>query len=345
MRPSAFAIPGDIATVTGGYIYERRLLEELRARGREVAHLQLPDDFLDLGRAEMDRAIDILRRVPPDCALILDGFVSGAADTAGLARARAPLVAVVHHPLAFETGLDAATRDRLFRTERDNLALMAHILVPSAHTADILVGRYGAEPGRITVAPPGTDAAPRPRRPSRPPLILSVGLLHPRKGHDVLLRALHRIADTDWRCVIVGAAHDADCAATLETLVRENELTDRVTLAGFLPDAALDALYAEATLFALATRYEGYGMVFDEATAWGLPIVTCATGAVPQTVPEGAALLVPPDAPDAFAAALRRILAEADLSAAMAARSAEAGRDRPGWADTAAIAGAVLDGL
>ncbi|PWJ22437.1 glycosyltransferase family 4 protein [Jannaschia seohaensis] len=345
MRPAAFAIPGDINTVTGGYIYERRLLMGLRDQGRDVQHLQLAAAFPDPSAADMAAAIDALADLPPERALILDGLVFGAIDTAGLARVRAPIVAMIHHPLALETGLSAARHAHLFRTERDNLRLARHVLVPSPHTADILAGDYATPRSRITIAPPGTDARPRRRHPIDPPLILSVGLQHPRKGHDVLLRALARLTHLPWRAVIAGSAHDPEHAALLARMVEELDLGARVHLAGRVPNAELDALYAEATLFTLATRYEGYGMVFDEALTWGLPIVACATGAVPQTVPEGTGRLVPPDDPGALAQAVTELLTDLPARDAMAARAAAAGAALPGWDDTARIAGEVLDGL
>lgn len=343
MRPAAFAIPGDINTVTGGYIYERRLLEGLRILGRDVAHIQLAASFPDPGAQDMADAVSALSGLEPERALILDGLVYGSIETRGLAQVRAPIVAMIHHPLALETGLSDARKAHLFKTERDNLALAAHVLVPSPHTADILTRDYDVAVDKITIARPGTDQRVRVRTATKPPLILSVGILHPRKGHDVVLRALAALVDTDWRAVIVGSAHDADYAALLAQMVQELGLSDRVHLAGKLPDADLDALYAQASVFALATRYEGYGMVFDEALSWGLPIVSCDTGAVPQTVPCGAGVLVPPDAPDAFAQALGQLLNDNAQRDDMAKRSALAGQSLPGWHDTARIAGQVLD--
>ena len=100
MIPAAFAIPGDIATLTGGYIYERRLLEGLRELGHNVQHLRLPSSFPDPNPAEMAEAIEALAAVDPERPLILDGLAFGAIDTAGLARVKAPVAAMLHHPLA-----------------------------------------------------------------------------------------------------------------------------------------------------------------------------------------------------------------------------------------------------
>ena len=102
-------------------------------------------------------------------------------------------------------------------------------------------------------------------------------------------------------------------------------------------------LYREARLFALATRFEGYGIVFDEALAHGLPIISCIAGAVPDTVPENAGLLVPPDAPEAFADALRQVLGDAKTHQNLATAARVAGRALSSWKDTAIIAAAALE--
>jgi glycosyltransferase involved in cell wall biosynthesis len=345
MRRAVFAIPGDIETKTGGYIYERSLLLALRAVGRDVAHLVLPASFPDPSPAEMAGAVAAMAEVPADVPLIIDGLVFGAVDTVGLARVRAPSVAMVHHPLALETGLSRARAAELATREADNLALAAHVVVPSPHTAAILMAQYGVARDRLSIALPGFGIPDPVRIPSDPPLILSVGILAPRKGHDILLAALARITDLDWQAVIVGAPHFPETAVALKAQCAALGLEPRVRFTGLIAEDALADRYRRATLFALATRYEGYGIVFGEAQLHGLPIVTCSTGAVPDTVPAAAGLLVPPEDAGAFADALRQILTDVDIRRRMAEASTNAGLSLPRWADTAAVMGAALDRL
>ena len=342
MRPLAFAIPGDIATLTGGYIYERRLLQGLRAAGHDVQHLELPASFPDPSAADMAKAVAALAQVPPDRPLILDGLVFGSIDTGGLGQVRAPLVAMIHHPLAQETGLTPDRRDYLFRTERDNLRLVRHVLVPSPHTRRILTDRYDVPPDAITVLRPGVDRPRLPPAPAAPPLILSVGILHPRKGHDILLDALSLLPDLDWQAVIVGNPWDRDHAAALERQRGASPLAARIRLAGRVSADELEELYARAAIFALATHYEGHGIVFDEALVRGLPIVSCRAGAVPDTVPQGAGLLVPPGDAATFAAALRQVIADPAQRRAMADTALAAGLLLPGWQQMADGASQVL---
>ena len=345
MTPAAFAIPGDIDQKTGGYIYEKSLLLALRAAGRPVAHVELPASFPDPTPADTARAIAQLAALPPDQPVILDGLVYGSIDTRGLASLKAPLVAMIHHPLGMETGLSPARATELLHREAANLTLAAHVVVPSPHTARILAANFGVPPARITIAPPGF-AAPDPlRTPVTPPLILSVGLIAVRKGHDVLIRALSRIADLEWQAQIVGGTHDPVYAAALKSRIEAATLTPRITMRGRMATEDLATLYQQATLFALATRYEGYGMVFGEALLHGLPIVTCSAGAVPETVPPGAGTLVTVDDDRAFAAALRHLLTDPAARTAMASTSTTAGHALPRWSATAAIMGGVLDRL
>ncbi|QBF30538.1 glycosyltransferase family 4 protein [Thalassococcus sp. S3] len=344
-RRVAFAIPGDLESTTGGYIYDRRLIAELRHLGRDVQHIPLGDSFPDPTPVDTKDAARRLAEVPADCPVVIDGLALGALAPNVLQGMSAPLVALIHHPLALETGLSAERRAYLHRLERDNLTGAAHVLVTSPHTAAVLQSDYQVPAEILTVARPGVDAHSHARvggRPLDPPLLLSVGLQVPRKGHDVLLRALAQIQDRPWHAVIAGAAQDPDCAADLAALVRELELTDRVRFAGRVPDAELATLYSDASIFMLATRYEGYGLVFDEAMLHGLPIVTCDVGAVPDTVAKGAALLVPPEDPKAFAGALARLLDDPALARNMTNASEAAGRRLPGWDKTGQIFEQVL---
>ncbi|WP_422072432.1 glycosyltransferase family 4 protein [Tranquillimonas rosea] len=344
MSRAVFAIPGDMHRRTGGFIYEARLLRTLNQIGVPTAHLELPAGFPDPTDAEMEATFAALAAVPADTPVILDGFVSGTIDPRGLARISAPLIAMVHHPLGLEAGLPPERAAFLKRNEAAALRHFAHILVPSAETARLLADEFGADPARITVAPPGFDRPVLDPRPAEPPLILSVGLLAPRKGHDVLIEALSRLTDIPWQAEIVGKAHERSTAEDLRHQVAARDLVGRVRFSGELDDNALAARFNAATIFALATRYEGYGMVLSEAMLYGLPIVSCDTGAVPGTVGD-AAHLVPRDDPDAFADALRMLLEVPSEAERLAARARCRAAMLPSWTDTARIAARAISSL
>lgn len=341
MTKAVFAIPGDKERRTGGFIYEATVLRVLNDIGCATGHLQLPGSFPDPTPEDMATTLAVLCSVPEDRPVILDGLVFGAIDPAGLARVSAPVIAMIHHPLGLETGLSEDRAGFLRANETAALKQASHIIVPSPHTAQVLTDDFGADPQRITVARPGFERPAIRSEAADPPLILSVGLLAERKGHDVLLDALSRIRDLHWQAVIVGKAHDPVFADTLRMRCERLELSDRVIFAGELDAVDLADHFSAAHVFALATRYEGYGMVLSEAMLFGLPVVSCSVGAVPDTV-GAAGILTPPDDPVAFAHALRLLLTDPQTADHYRRLSKTRAGDLSDWTDTARVFASVI---
>ncbi|MEH6692021.1 MAG: glycosyltransferase family 4 protein [Pseudorhizobium pelagicum] len=336
-----FAYPGELQTRTGGYGYDRRVIGALGDLGWDVKLVPLGEGFP--ARPDLAQADSILAAIPDGSILMVDGLAFGVLD--GVAETlgqRVRLFALVHHPLALETGLSEQTKAELAARERAALACTRGTVVTSAATARELVENYSIANEDVVTALPGTDPVPRSTGSGDVPSILSVGSLTRRKGHDVLIAALATLRDHSWTCRIVGSRDlDADVADELEQLIQTLQLQDRVTLVGEVED--VQAEFAGTDIFALASRYEGYGMVFAEALAHGLPIVGCAAGAVPEVVPATAGILVAPNSPEEFAAALRRLLDEPATRKAMAVGAARAGAALPSWRDTAAIIAQFLE--
>jgi glycosyltransferase involved in cell wall biosynthesis len=162
--------------------------------------------------------------------------------------------------------------------------------------------------------------------------LLCVAGLIPRKGHDVLFRALASIPDLKWRLTCVGSLErDPVTVARLRAQLSAAGLHDRVALVGEKDSAALDEFYDAADVFVLPTLYEGYGMVVAEALARGLPVIATATGAIVDLVAPDAGLVVLPGDSGALAAALARVIDDGGCRERLA-RGARGSRDRlPTW--------------
>jgi glycosyltransferase involved in cell wall biosynthesis len=107
-----------------------------------------------------------------------------------------------------------------------------------------------------------------------------------------------------------------------------------ISVRGPVDDATLGAAYAAADLFVLPSRYEGYGIVYAEALAHGLPIIACDVGPVPELVGEEAALLVPPDDIQALSGALDKLLGEPTMRSRMSEAAYGRAEGLPRWEDT-----------
>ncbi len=348
MTRCVFAIPGSLATPTGGYAYARKILPLLGVR-METEICALPSGFpfpTDAELTEAARAMAAADR--PGTVFMTDGLAFGAMPAELIANVRSPIAALVHHPLGLEEGLTAAERARLLSMEGQALALARLVIVPSRGTAHELNQLFGIPAAKVTIAGPGILRGKRAMgSPAGEPLhIVCVGSLTPRKGFAVLIDALNGVAALPWRATIAGSAElSPDTAAEVRRKILAFGLENRVHLVGQLNETAVSALYSSGDIFALATYYEGYGMAFAEAMAHGLPIVASGDGAVADTIPPKAGFVCAAGDSKAIGSALRALLSGHGLRQAKAEAAWRHGQTLPQWPDTAAIIANALKSL
>lgn len=346
MTDVAFAIPGDLRSPTGGYAYDRRVIELLPAFGVNVSHVPLAASFPNPSPQDLKAAAKSLGAIPADHCLMIDGLAYGALTADVLAETQSRIIALVHHPLFLETGLAHPRKVEMKAVEEAALAKAHHIIVTSRTTKRILLDHMGITIDRVTVAEPGTDPARRSTGTGSPLAILAVGAVMPRKGYDLLVEALAPLTDIDWRLTIAGAMdRHPDAVEKLRETIERHALQSRVTLSGKVVPATLDRLYESADLFVSASLFEGYGMVLAEAMARGLAIVTATGGAAGDTAGQTAALHVEAGNVSELTSALRRALTDKKLRDRLADAAWEAGRTLPTWHETARRVAAVVHGL
>lgn len=330
----AFVTVGDTARRTGGYLYHAEVFGRLREMGVEIEEIvpcgaspeeqerTAPLDFLDPSDFDVV-VVDALARVV--CAPHLDRW-----------RGQKPIVAMVHE-LPGVADPESAEREYEF----EGPLLRSDFLVcVGDHGKSVLEGR-GVSTHLIRVVPPGFDrimpsdgdASVRSGGPVR---ALCVGQWIPRKDILGLVRAwttrgrygavLDLIGETDADPRYAAAVREAIAAAPDSSIM----------VRGSVDDEALAEAYAQADIFVLPSRYEGYGMVFAEALAHGLPVVACDVGPVPELVGKEAAMLVPTDDIMALSDALDLLLNDAAVRRRMSEAARRSAEDLPRWDDTAA---------
>jgi glycosyltransferase involved in cell wall biosynthesis len=332
----------DPRRVSGGNVYDRRVLDGLRDGGA-VEESRVPPG----AGAALDAA---LGRAPDDAVVLVDGLVASRSPAVVEAHAQRVRLVVLAHMVAATLGSHGA---EAARGERRALAAATEVIATSDWTRTELVRRGLAESTRVAVAVPGSDpAAPSESWtvPDEVPSagvaaggsLLAVGAVAPHKGQDVLVDALDGLDDlAGWACTLAGPTPDIRFSRMIAGAAAR--MPGRIRVAGVLAGPTLDAAYRRADLLVSASRGESYGMAIADALRRGIPVIATAVGGVAEAVrPSGAAILVPPDDPGALRAALRGWLTDPTLRARLRAR-ARAHRDRmPTWADTVA---AVADAL
>lgn len=325
----AFLTVGDPNRLTGGYLYHREVFRRWRAQGHRIDEIVLgPADVAgQLAAAPLAGERFTVERYD---ALLVDALARAVvAPWLEHWRAQRPLIALIHELPAVAGASDPRERDW------EQALLHADALVAvSDDGAATLIAR-GADPARVFVASGGCDRllACLPEGMSREPLVIAVGQWIPRKNQARLARAWGQAAAHGWRLELIGET-EADPAYTAEVWQAVRACPAPVTVRGPLNDAELAHLYARASVFALPSRFEGYGLVFAEALACGLPVIAGAVGPVPALIGDGG-LLVPPDDEQALAVALRTITTDPTLRTRLSIAAQRRAATLPRWDDTA----------
>ena len=337
-RTLVFVVPGDLDSLTGGYGYDRRIIAGLRAAGWTVDVVALGAGFPFPDAGTREHSAQQVAAIPDGSLVVVDGLAFGAMpELADRHGGRLRWVALVHHPLALETGLTAEQRRTLLDSERRALATAHGVIVTSSTTARELE-RLGVSAARLRVVTPGTDIAPLATGSGSDEAttlglsLLCVATLIPRKGHAVLIEALQGLQDRRWVLHCVGGERDADTATRLRAAIDAHRMRARVHLHGEVASSRLQVLYDKADAVVLPSFYEGYGMVLAEALARGLPVVSTTAGAIAETVPSGAGILVPPGDALALRTALASLLDDRDRRVRLATAARAARAELPTWA-------------
>ncbi|WP_051149312.1 glycosyltransferase family 4 protein [Litchfieldella anticariensis] len=330
-------VAGDPAQITGGYVYDARIVAALRARDWQVEVLGLEGAFPEPDAVAAGALETALALQEDGAYVVIDGLAMGGLPEVVAAHAkRLDITALVHHPLADETGLDDAERTRFTISETRALAAVGRIIATSPFTARRLAD-FDVPATKVAVIEPGVEPAPLAASVAdgsdeRFQRLLCVATVTPRKGHEVLIEALASLTGRDWQCDCIGGL-DRDPAHTerVAESIAAHKLGDRLRLLGERPPERLGEAYHHADLFVLPSHYEGYGMVVTEALARGLPVITTTGGALAHTLPAGAGIAVPPGNVAALRDALQQWLDDSELRARLRRGAREARGRQYDW--------------
>lgn len=328
-------VPGRIDARTGGSIYDRRVADGLRDRGWSVRAVELDPGFPFPTPGALRHAAAAFDSIDDGATVIVDGLaLSVLADVAERAASRLTIVALIHLPLAWDIGLGAAAPT--FADGEARALACASLIVTTGQPTVHMLSRYNLPRERVVVIEPGTDRKPLSGGSTGDPVrLLCVATLNPLKGHELLLGALAALSDVPWRLLCAGnLTRDPDTVTRVRRLIEGSRLGDRITLAGELDEDRLDREFAQSDLFVLATRQETYGMAVAEALAHGVPVISTATGAIPQLVGRDAGIVVPPGDERALTVALQRVLTDGALRDRLRAGARQARGRLATWDDT-----------
>lgn len=323
-----FIVYGELERVAGGHIYDRLVVEQLRALGDEVVVISLEPAALLPDLAEL--ALDVLV-ADEQCFRELSALFASAPS-------RLRRVLLVHHLSAWERP-PGAEREALLELERAVIASADACVATSRVTADRLFAEGLAR--RVTVAEPGADRLPRSTTGGQEPSgalirILFVGNILRRKRVLELCQAFAGLPGSSAELVLVGAELEPDYAASVRAVAAAPELRGRLHFHGALPATGVSEQLALADVLVLPSELEGYGMVLSEALWASVPVIAARVGAAEQLINQTeAGLLYDPSDGTGLSATLAAFVADGALRRRLRRAAWNAGDRLPRWRDTA----------
>jgi len=340
---------GDMDTVSGGYLYNRKLVSYLQSRGDEVTIISLPphsywrhllDNFGQSCLRHIAAAnIDILIQdamVHPS-VFLLNGHLGR--------QLGIPVISLIHlltsfdrHP-CYGAWFYRAIERRYLKSVDSIIANSQTTLEQARELLNCQLPRHCvAVPAGDNFADAGIDFDTVSQRALTPgPLkILVVGNVIRRKGLHVLINALRQLPADDFQVTVAGRLDmEPRYVDQILKLIRSSELRERITLLGPLRGQALADLYGQHHLMVLPSAYESYGIVYVEAQQFGLPVIGTKAGAAKEIISQGDnGYLINPEDQHALAKFLQNLHDDRQLLLTMSRNALVAYARQPRWEDS-----------
>ena len=344
-----FVIYGSLDTRSGGYLYDRKLVEFLQNQGDRVSLFSLPwrsypQHLLQnlwwgwasaLAASQLDILIQDELNHPS--LFWLNRHLKAEADF--------PIVTLVHHLRSSEVHPKGLTP--LYRAIEKRYLLTTDGFICNSHSTEQAALALAGVSRPTVVAYPGRDDGPPPlqeheilaRAQSDGPLrLLFVGNLIPRKGLHTLLEAMAHVPADQVQLTVVGDdSIDPRYSHRMRTLAHHHQLDTRIHWAGAVSDETLRQLYSTHHALVVPSQHEGFGIVYLEAMSYGLIAVGTEAGGAGEIIRPGeTGLLIPPEDAETLATKLLWLQSHRPEMGEMGIAARRAWMNHPTWSDTGA---------
>ncbi len=311
-------IMGDIQSLTGGYLYNLRMIEGLEQKGYSVNIFGY--DWPWKNESDLGRICRFyFEKLTVGSCILIDSLV--------LARLQMPVrefsnrfifVGLIHLPASYK--FVPGGTGKLSGEELMALHQMKRLIVTGQFTHDLLC-KAGVNPANIRIVEPGTD--PFPQKTHYKPVpseLLCIANFSPIKAQDILICSLSGLTARTWTLHLYGDKdRDKEYSNRINSLIKQFHLETRVILHGIATRDEITALFLNADLFVMPSLFESYGMALTESLAHGVPVLTTRAGNIPRTVPDGMGILVKAGKAEELTDAIRSLLDDPNKYASLCA--------------------------
>lgn len=336
-------IYGSLETISGGYLYDRKLVEYLRAQGDQVEIISLP--WRSYPRHLLDNfsqsLLHKLRNLPVDVLIQDELNHPSLAWLNGKLHTSYPVISLVHHLRCEESRL--GWQNNIYgHIERRYLENVDGFIFNSRTTEQsvLRVSPINKRP-QVIATPAGNRFNPkigvdeivvRATQPG-PLRLIFVGNLIPRKGLHTLIRALAQLPQDHYTLDVIGSSEvDSGYARRIFKQVEKIGLQASIQFHGALDDQDLANLIEKEQVLVVPSSYEGFGIVYLEGMGFGLPCIGTTLGAAHESIiPDETGFLIEPDDIAGLAAILKNLYGNRQKLATLSLAARQRYHQFPSW--------------
>jgi glycosyltransferase involved in cell wall biosynthesis len=333
-----FLIYGSIDTLSGGYMYDRMLVDYLRTRGDSVDIISLPwrnyaAHLADNFSFKLPAGLDIL---------IQDELNHPSLITANSGKHSYPIISLVHHLRCSE--LRPIWQNSLYRVlEKKYLQSVDGFIFNSQTTRQVVSSLIGTGQPEIVAYPPTDrfgEAIPeeeiRSRAIQSPLRILFLGNVTGRKGLHTLLKAVSRQRAGIQLDVIGSLTSELGYAKQIKDFITKNDLSTFIFLHNALDNKLLKEKLQQAHILIVPSSYEGFGIVYLEGMGFGLPAIGTTAGAAGEIIEHGkTGYLIKPNDSETLANHISSLGSDRELLTQLSINARRRYLQQPSWNETA----------
>ena len=277
-----FVYPGDINAKTGGYIYEKNILEYAKLKNINIRTIALSENYPFPTNKDIKHFLNILDQINPDSKIIIDGLALEGMYSIFKKILTYNVIALIHHPLYLE--FKGQRSKKFLRLEKENFKKINKYIVTSKNTKNLLINKFKIKNNKISVVEPGIERLEKYNLKNNKKVhFLTCGSIINRKNYLFLLKVLKPL-DSYTLDIVGDTTRDIDYYQNLKKYITKNSMSKKIIFHGTISDKKLAKLYSKTDCYISVSKYEGFGMSLANALIIKKPIITFFTHTILNTL-------------------------------------------------------------
>ncbi len=277
--------PGEIDSVSGGYIYNKNIIEGIRSQSFDLELCIPGTDFPFPSKKSIEKCKAFFNDTERSSIIVIDSLILGTIpDLIEEFSAEHTIVGMIHLPLCISPSFNIETKKRFKQSEIKSFNHSKLLIVTSEFLKSEIM-KMGVDEDKIHVISPGINSEIINKSyPDKPNNLLCVSKITSSKGQLDLIKALENIRHLEWNLTFCGGFDEQDnYYKNIRQRISISGMENRIVFTGEISHVEIEKYYKQADLLILTSYFETYSMVLQEAMAFKLPIISTKTGATTQT--------------------------------------------------------------